>query len=807
MIKCKKLHALCLIFSILVLFASPVFVNAAPTVSGNVLTWPDDGWYQVQRATTYETVCEGRNTAVSGPESGPCLIDTETYIVVNHTSGERFENITASGVTPAPGSVVVEGNIISGPNDGWYQVQNTADYTAICSGTSSCEVSPGEYVVINHTTEERFEGIVVEALSTDNNNSTQSPQVEGQVISWTDTGWHQVQNRADYSNICEGGTSCTVTAGEYVVINHRTGVRTELTVPGNSPETDPASDSVVTASVNLTVPAYVSNELVVVVRWGATTFNASWIVDETWRAELVLSANATETLSVTFYDRHGALVLADYEQVLSTGAEAVSLTLSADQFDASQWDDDGDGTSNLSEVLAGTDPLVFDETGEPETPVHQAFNLGDEAVSLMTLVAGLHLDRIAYFVKDLAYIAAQQTTLQWPTADYYQLQSSAVQPYATQQPGLNYVVCEGGTSCHVLPGNYTQINLTTGDRSQITVPFRDDIDLPHATILPNSTKVMDNAEPPYAVTVERTQYLCEHGGTLTTENYGDDSEQQTMRLINAADHDLKRLTERNTKRYEFDQCELTVNDTSLPSGRLLINGAVESSFTFHSFADYTGYRTNSRYELFEQFSMQAEDGLAYRLHGETESYTYYREDRSFFRRIRYTTLDDYQKTSANEELVESVSNGQYRYESALIWQPSYRSWSQNISGTVSNSATNGQQVSITTDPTLMSQYPYGNNTTTPEIPFNGTMALQAEDGSSLYINAIPRTDPTDIHTQRATYEYTDENGYQPGVFTDLYRSPHAAQRVCEGNISYTSPYRDSITKRLYCSYGGKFVGF
>ena len=32
---------------------------ATPSVNGNVVSWPDDGWYELQSADTYQTLCEG----------------------------------------------------------------------------------------------------------------------------------------------------------------------------------------------------------------------------------------------------------------------------------------------------------------------------------------------------------------------------------------------------------------------------------------------------------------------------------------------------------------------------------------------------------------------------------------------------------------------------------------------------------------------------------------------------------------------------------------------------------------------------
>lgn len=58
---------------------------ATPGVTGNTISWPDDGWYQVQSASDYASVCEGGTS---------CEVADGLYIVINHNTGERFENIT-----------------------------------------------------------------------------------------------------------------------------------------------------------------------------------------------------------------------------------------------------------------------------------------------------------------------------------------------------------------------------------------------------------------------------------------------------------------------------------------------------------------------------------------------------------------------------------------------------------------------------------------------------------------------------------------------------------------------------------------
>jgi hypothetical protein len=133
------------------LLASSGAAHAVPIVSGNTISWPDDGWYQVQTADDYTSICGGGTH---------CDVEPGTYIVINHTTGERFENIVVTGVT-TESAIAVLANTIFWLDDGWYQVQSATDYTSVCEGGYFCEVADGIYIVINHTTGERFENIVV----------------------------------------------------------------------------------------------------------------------------------------------------------------------------------------------------------------------------------------------------------------------------------------------------------------------------------------------------------------------------------------------------------------------------------------------------------------------------------------------------------------------------------------------------------------------------------------------------------------------------------------------------------------------
>jgi len=183
--------------------------TASPTVSGQRISWPDNGWYQVQRADNYQTVCEGGRY---------CDVASGIYTVINLSSGERFENVAVTNSSTT--GFQVEGNTISWADDGWYQLQRADTYQTVCEGGTSCVVAPGSYVLINHTSGQRFTQVRVAEGA-----ATGQITVEGSTIRWNQPGWFQVQRSDNYQTVCEGGTQCSVTPGTYNVINLTTGER------------------------------------------------------------------------------------------------------------------------------------------------------------------------------------------------------------------------------------------------------------------------------------------------------------------------------------------------------------------------------------------------------------------------------------------------------------------------------------------------------------------------------------------------------------------------------------------------------
>ena len=115
----------------------------------------------------------------------------------------------------------------------------------------------------------------------------------------------------------------------------------------------------ISVEFNITVPAYQSNALLIRVEWGDKSLNANWQVDEVWAVSDEFPTNVESRLIVSFYDQNGAITLGRYEANFKTGVFGSQVvTVTADQFNTAQWDDDNDGIANLDELIAGSYSLV-----------------------------------------------------------------------------------------------------------------------------------------------------------------------------------------------------------------------------------------------------------------------------------------------------------------------------------------------------------------------------------------------------------------------------------------------------------------
>lgn len=126
---------------------------------------------------------------------------------------------------------------------------------------------------------------------------------------------------------------------------------------------DPLIQNTTQVSFEITVPAFQSNELRIELSWGDIHLTAMWVGDEFWSASGEFPTNTQNFLTVTFYDLNGDMELARFSQDYTTGFNTAELkNITADQFDADVFDTDADGVNNLDESIAGTDPLIDEES-------------------------------------------------------------------------------------------------------------------------------------------------------------------------------------------------------------------------------------------------------------------------------------------------------------------------------------------------------------------------------------------------------------------------------------------------------------
>ena len=137
----------------------------------------------------------------------------------------------------------------------------------------------------------------------------------------------------------------------------------------NSVIADPIAQNLVRVNFDIEVPAYQSNDLQVSLVWGEKAISAEWVGNEFWSASDDFPTDTESLLTATFSDANGNIILGSFETVFKTNTNAsMFFQISANQFNTARWDSDGDGVSNLDELIAASESsqstriLLFSET-------------------------------------------------------------------------------------------------------------------------------------------------------------------------------------------------------------------------------------------------------------------------------------------------------------------------------------------------------------------------------------------------------------------------------------------------------------
>ena len=136
--------------AVLLTTASQTFADIQPPLPELI----DGHWWEVQEASPpYTTLCEG---AAKDGVVDECAVGPGTYNAINHTTGERFENIVYTDDSAEPTAIDVR--------DFVQTVSNILESNATLVDEAVCPGGPGEWVAVMGTCTATLDGKAIPIL-------------------------------------------------------------------------------------------------------------------------------------------------------------------------------------------------------------------------------------------------------------------------------------------------------------------------------------------------------------------------------------------------------------------------------------------------------------------------------------------------------------------------------------------------------------------------------------------------------------------------------------------------------------------
>lgn len=179
--------------------------------------------YDVYRNGQLQSSSNGNSFFDSSLSSGTSYTYEVFIRVVDKQSSPASVSVTTLGGTGGGGGqtscdndIAINNEVISWPDNGWYQVQSAIDYQTFCEGGTSCAVPAGLYNVINLSSGIRCENIAVENGSGGGGESLGGP-LDPRIVYYSSTAiemfWMNASDSVISTEVYRDGVLLDVTNG------------------------------------------------------------------------------------------------------------------------------------------------------------------------------------------------------------------------------------------------------------------------------------------------------------------------------------------------------------------------------------------------------------------------------------------------------------------------------------------------------------------------------------------------------------------------------------------------------------------